>query len=293
MVIALNQPKDEVLGHFGVHLVAPLGGRRNLHWLVESRSERLVLRRWAQTLEEIQYELRLLEGLAGLGWPVAPAFAGPVELSGYFWSLATLLPGNPRSAKNDRNEQRQRGQLLAKLHADLIQLDGFGQRGRWRRCEEILADLTLDSVLDHHEQERPEEIRILRWHLEKARKRIAGLPLKNRTGIVIHGDFTPWNIHFLDDRLSGILDFEFAHWDHRVGDFALSWRGKHDDVIHGYHEVSPLEPDEWALLTPMWWAFLIDVACHDMRNGNGDDDWTIKQLLRRSPLMGAEAVMFQ
>jgi Ser/Thr protein kinase RdoA (MazF antagonist) len=68
-------------------------------------------------------------------------------------------------------------------------------------------------------------------------------------------------------RLSGILDFELAHWDHRVGDFALSWRGKYDEVIHGYAEVSPLAPEEWALLTPLWWAGLIEGACQDLRNG--------------------------
>ena len=41
--------------------------------------------------------------------------------------------------------------------------------------------------------------------------------------MVVHGDFTPWNLRFQNGTLSGILDFELAHWDHRIGDFALSW----------------------------------------------------------------------
>jgi len=287
------QPSDEVLERFGVRLVTPLGGRLNQHWLVEARRERLVLRRWAQPADEIDYELRLLARIAALGWPVAPAIAGPIELNGDFWSLAPFLPGDPPSEKYSIAEQRARGRLLAEFHADLAQLGGFGQRGIWRRCEAILGDPTLDDLLTKHEQQRPEEIRILRWHMHRARERIAGLALHERPGIVIHGDFAPWNLRFENGRLSGILDFELAHWDHRIGDFALAWRGKYDDVIHGYAEVSPLEPEEWELLTPLWWAFLIDVTDQDMRNGIRDDGWTIRKLLQRSPLMGPDSGEFR
>jgi Ser/Thr protein kinase RdoA (MazF antagonist) len=64
-------------------------------------------------------------------------------------------------------------------------------------------------------------------------------------------------------------------------------------VIAGYDEVSPLEPEEWALLTPMWWAFLIEGACRHLREGTHDDGWIHKMLLRRSPLMGPDAVPYQ
>jgi aminoglycoside phosphotransferase (APT) family kinase protein len=287
------QPSDEVLDRFGVRLVAPLGGRLNLHWLVEARGERLVLRRWSQSADEIDYELRLVARIAALGWPVAPAVAGPIELDGHVWSLAPFLPGDPPSEKYSVAEQRARGRLLAEFHIDLAQLGEFGQRGMWRRCEQILGDPTLDDLLTAHERTRPEEIPILRWHLHRARARIVGLSLQDRPGIVIHGDFAPWNLRFEHGRLSGILDFELAHWDHRIGEFALAWRGKYDDVIHGYAEVSPLEPEEWELLTPLWWAFLIDGACQYLRNGIRDDGWTIKMLLRRSPLMGPDSGEFR
>jgi aminoglycoside phosphotransferase (APT) family kinase protein len=287
------QPSAEVLERFGVRVITPLGGRLNLHWLVEARRERLVLRRWWQSADEIDYELRLLARIAALGWPVAPAVAGPLELDGQIWSLAPFLPGDPHPEKYALTEQRARGRLLAEFHADLAKLGDFGQRGTWRRCEQILGDPTLDDLLTAHERQQPEEIPILRWHLQRARERIAGLALRDRPGIVVHGDFTPWNLCFTNGQLSGILDFELAHWDHRIGEFALAWRGKYDAVIHSYAEVSPLEPEEWELLTPMWWAFLIDGACHYLRSGIRDDGWTIKQLLRRSPLMGSDAAEFR
>ncbi|MCG8350867.1 MAG: phosphotransferase [Chloroflexales bacterium] len=109
----------------------------------------------------------------------------------------------------------------------------------------------------------------------------------------IRHDFTPWNLRFKDGRLSAILDFELAHWDHRIGDFALSWRGKYNDVLHGYAEVSLLESEEWALLTPLWWASLIDGACQNMRNGIRDDGWIIKKLLQHLALMGPDAAEFR
>lgn len=294
-------PNDEILARFGVHLIAPFGGTRNRHWLVESRRQQWVLRRWWRPADSIDwasinYEVRLVANLAALGWPVAPTVAGPTEMAGHVWSLAPFLPGDLPSATGPhggQEEQHARGRLLARFHEGLAQLSERGQRAGWRRCEEVLADPTLDDVLTRHEPMYPEDVRVLRWHLERARARVAGLPLSIRPGIVVHGDFTPWNLRFAGGRLSGILDFELSHWDHRVGDFALSWRGKYDAVIHGYAEVSPLEPEEWELITPLWWAQLIEGACRDMQNGVRDDGWTIKKLLQRSALMGPDAASFR
>ncbi len=290
-------PGGEVVEAFGVRAVAQLGGRLNQHWLVAAGGNQLVLRRWSAAADDIAYELRLLASIAALGWPVAPALAGPVELGGQVWCLFPFLPGEPPSAAESPHgteaEQRARGRLLAAFHADLARLGGFGQRGEWRRCEEILSDPTLDRLLAEHERERAEEVRLLRWHLDRARERLAGLRPGDRPGLVIHGDFTAWNLRFQGGQLSGILDFELAHWDHRIADFALAWRGKYDAVIHGYAELSPLEPEEWALLTPMWWAFLLDGARRHLAAGTRDDGWIVKQLLRRSPLMGRDAPEFR
>ena len=284
----------EILKHLGVSLIASLGGRLNQHWLVESARERLVLRRWGtQAEEDINYELRLLARIAALGWPVPAAIEGFTEWEGHYWSLFPFLPGEPPSTEDPAAEQRTRGRLMAEFHNDIGPLPEFGQRGTWRRCEVILADPELDRVLSDHERILPEDVAVLRWHLDRARERIAGVPLDDRADIVVHGDFTPWNLRFHDGRLCGILDFELAHRDHRIGDFALSWRGKYDAIIHGYNEVAPLGPEEWALLTPLWWAGLIEGFCRDLTNGVRDDGWTIRKLLDRSPLMGPDAELYR
>lgn len=300
------EPSNEVLALFGIRLVAPLGGRINQHWLVDVQGEQFVLRRWGQSpllddavLHEasINYEVRLVEALAALGWPVAPPVAGPIRVAGQTWTLAVFLPGEPsvmdRTVHGGREEQRVRGRLLAEFHAGMAQVPAMGQRPGWRRCEEMVADPALDAVLAQNERECSEEVRILRRHLEQAREQIAGLALQDRPGLIVHGDFTPWNLRFVEGRLSGILDFELAHSDHRVGDFALSWRGKYDEVILGYDEVSPLEPEEWELITPLWWAHLVYLACLDMKAGVKDDGWIIGKLLLRSPLMRQNAGEFR
>ncbi|MGN6359657.1 MAG: phosphotransferase enzyme family protein [Thermomicrobiales bacterium] len=287
-------PSAEVIETIGVRVVAPLGGRLNQHWLVDVGGERLVLRRWATLAGDVAYELQLLDRVAALGWPVAPAVAEPVELDGHLWGLFPFLTGElPPTPRGSPTEQRARGRLLAAFHADLARLDDLGQRPGWRRCETILADPALDRVLAEREQAYPEEIRLLRWHLDRARARLAGLCPQERPGQLIHGDFSVWNLRYQDGQLSGILDFELAHWDHRIADFALSWRGKYDTVVQGYTEVTPLEPEEWELLTPMWWAWLIEGACRDLAAGPCDLGWVITHLLRRSPLMGRDAAPFR
>ena len=293
----LSPPDSTVLAHFGVSLVAPLGSKYNKHWQVQSRSGACVLRQWGQPtspegLASVRYEVRLMARLTELGWPVPAVMEAPVERVGHWWSLMPFLPGTPVTVHGSGTEQRKRGRLLAALHQDMAQIEGLGQRPGWRRCEAILADPATDHILSSNEQKYPQEISILRWHLERARLRAAELSLCDRSGIAVHGDFTPWNLHFAEGKLSGLLDFELAHHDHRVGDFALSWRGKYDDLVFGYDEVSPMEPEEWALLTPLWWASLIEGACRDLQRGTPDDGWTIKKLLERSPLMGAGAAPY-
>ena len=263
----IERVNDEVQKRFGVQPTAFLGGRCNRHWLVERKAEQLVLRRWAVSFDSIVYEVRLLEQVAALGWSVAPVVAGPFEVDGAFWSLSPFIRGEPMATHDVADEQRVRGRFLAMLHRDTAQIRDIGQRKPWRRCEEILSDESLDCVLAENETKYPQEIGILRWHLDHARERVLGLPLQHRPGIIVHGDFTTWNLRFTAGHLSGILDFELAHYDHRIADFALSWRGKYDAVIHGYNEVTPLESEEWQFLTPMWWAFLIEGICHDLAKG--------------------------
>lgn len=285
---------DEVLNKFGVTIIAHLSTQTNQHWLAELEGKRVILRRFgSKSICDINYELSVLEKIADLGWPVAPAISEPVEIDGYIWCLFPFLEGEPPSNHDQRAEQRTRGRLLAQFHADLAKLGSIGQRENWRRCEEILKDQRLDRILSENASLYQEEVDILKWHLDRARNRVERLDLEGQPGMLIHGDFAPWNLRYKNGHLSGIIDFELAHWDHRVGDFNLSWRGKYDEVIRGYNEISPLEPIELEMLTPVWWASLIDGACRHLAAGTRDDGWYLKKLLERSPLMGPDSIEYR
>ena len=169
---------DEVQARFGVQPITFLGGRHNRHWLVNRNTEQLVLRRWAGAWDSIVYEIRLIERIAELGWSVAPVIAGPFEVDDAFWSISPFIRGEPMPTDDIAHEQRVRGQLLAMLHVDIAQVRDIGQRKPWRRCEEILSDESLDRVLTANETRYPQEIHIFRWHLNRARERVLGLPLE-------------------------------------------------------------------------------------------------------------------
>ena len=91
---------------------------------------------------------------------------------------------------------------------------------------------------------------------------------------------TPWNVRYLRGALSAILDFDAAHLDLRVADFALSWRGRHDEIIRGYEDVSPLEPVERELIIPVQWAWVIGSAVAGIEAGATSVEWAVKSLVR-------------
>ncbi|MBA3944112.1 MAG: phosphotransferase [Herpetosiphonaceae bacterium] len=263
--------------------------RHNVHWLVDLPGERVVLRRYTSdhSRASVAYELRLLEHLDRRGWPVPTPVTPVTEAAGSIWCVFRYMAGRapiPRSVAGVRAEQRRRGRLLAQLHMDMVDVAEMGQREGWLRADEGLLDRTsqlpVDELLAAYERKAPENGRILRVYADRMRERLGELLPHAPAPLVIHGDFTPWNIKYKHGALSAILDFEMAHLDLRVADFALSWRGQYDDVVRGYEEVSPLDPVEQELLVPIYWAWVIASAVAELDAGEAVSDWAVTHLLR-------------
>ena len=263
--------------------------RANTHWLVDTPSRRLVLRRYGaeRSRADVAYELRLLAHVAARGWPVPIPVAPLVEVSDAIWVAFRYHAGRaprPRSSAGSVAEQRHRGRLLAQLHSSMAELTAVGQRDGWRQAHEGLFDRTgkpsVDVVLATYELVDPAAGHILRTYTDHMRARLSVLLPAAPTPIVIHGDFTPWNLRYRQGTLSGVLDFDAAHRDLRVADFALTWRGRYDAVIHGYEDIAPLEPIEHALLVPIFWAWVIASAVAGLDMGATSTDWSVRQLLR-------------
>ena len=138
----------------------------------------------------------------------------------------------------------------------------------------------MEQPTCQYERECPEEGRILRAYAGRMRERLDELLPYAPAPVAIHGDLTPWNIRYARGAFSAVLDFDAAHLDLRVADFALSWRGQHDDVLRGYEEVSPLEQVERELLVPIYWAWIIASAVAGIEAGEATTDWAVRHLLR-------------
>lgn len=168
----------------------------------------------------------------------------------------------------------------------------MGQRGGFGRSDEVVRDPELVPAIRAYEGIRPAEGHILRWHLDRAQEAFARVDLDDAETIVLHGDFTRWNLLFEGERLTGILDFQATHLNYRVADFALSWRGEYDEVIDGYQEIHPLTGLDWELIVFSYWSWLflsvkreINAMVSGIIPPHGFD-WQVKHLLKRSGQYG-------
>jgi aminoglycoside phosphotransferase (APT) family kinase protein len=292
----------DVLEEFGLELVRPLsGGSRNQYWLAHRPGEEaLVLRRYPEPHPDIGYELEVVRRLDSLGWPVPTPLCDPVVRDGRTWGLFRWLSGAPRTSEDER-AQRERGRLLARLHDDMDTLGDLGQRAGWFVADEVVRDPRLHTALRAYEEVYPEDGRLLRWHAERAYELFERIDLTRPDGrrTVVHSDFVPWNLLYEGDTLTGVLDFDATHFNFAVGDFACAWRGRYDAVIEGYDEVRPLTDVERALITPVFWAWLLIGVADDVTailSGQIPPvqlEWPLRKLVLRSRLMGAEAVPYR
>ena len=285
------RPAQSVLQRWGLTTLGYLGSRANTHWLVERGGTRLALRQYpVQPFADISYEIEVMRRLRNLGWPVPEIVTEPERFEGRDWCLFSWLPGEPRA--EGRDEQRARGRLLAEFHEATAGFVEMGQRKGFRLSDEVVSDPDLIARIVDYERLRPAEGHVLRWHLEEVQERFASLDLDTTDQVVLHSDFARWNLLFENGELSGLLDFEGTHLNYRVADFALSWRGGHDDLIAGYCEVRELSELDRQLLTPCYWSWLflgVKDEIGTMLAGTTPIhgfDWPVDHLLRRSPLMG-------
>lgn len=248
----------------------------NGHWRVGTGDGLVYLRRSVpeRTLAEVEYEARVRCALSSRGWPVPRPVFDPIVVEGHVWCAFEAKPGRvrrPQGVDATLREQRERGRLLARFHADLRELGGLGQKPGWHRAEASF-DL-LDGFLARVAVTHPGEACEIRRYLERTRSQLADLRAEQQPAQIIHGELSVSHLLYNCGELSGVMDFDLAHANHRVADFAISWRGTHDHVVLGYDEVSPLEPIEWELLTPVYRAWYLMTAQARLAPGYARNPW--------------------
>ncbi len=216
---------------------------------------RYFLRRYKPGIgrEEIVFEHALIDHLTARGTcPLARVHRArdgasfiQLDVAGSaYYAIFDYLPGEDRYTwVNPRctvSELRAAGALLAQFHSDVATLRAPGRRAEakivdllpvieraWSECLARSTGNLLDRFAARHDRLVKES---LAEAVDVLRRRAGGLP-----EVIIHSDYHPGNLRFSGNKISGLVDFDWAKVDLRSFDVALavwyfcvSWQGSAD-----------------------------------------------------------------
>jgi Ser/Thr protein kinase RdoA (MazF antagonist) len=286
---------------FGVEpdAIRQIARRHNVHWAVRAGGDRYVLRRfgvWAETAGDAAWELEAVNLLAAAGVPVPRAIGGPRQIGSGRYILMPWIGGRRLAEPPVSDADHERlGGFLAEFHAATAHLPAPPQRPGWtpyvdgafppsggpaRRAVLLAALAEVDAAMARRFAEAAAALEVR--DLPGA---FAGYPRR-----LVHGDFSPWNVHLTAGRPTGVLDFELAHLDVRAADVAMARRGSHDGVVRGYLRRAALTDTEIANLDALWlgaslsgvWRVLESRIAEGRLTTHGFD-WNLEQLDKTRP----------
>lgn len=219
-ILSPDALQDMVARHYDVgaaHACTFLGPTTNDHYLVETATDRYVLRLYCvgrRSPADIAYELDALVHLRRAGAPVAFPIAGRDGQLSYpivapegerVAVLFSYAPGKPAgSSLADDHRGTLVGRTLAELHR--ASDDFLPQHPRLPLDLVTLLEQPLQRI-EPYLRHRPDDLKYL--------VRIAGLLHRRLTELsgelawgFCHGDFHGWNIHLAEDGLTTIFDFD-------------------------------------------------------------------------------------
>ena len=268
---AATEPALAAWGLAGAATERLTGGAANEHWRVETDDRPRVLRRYhrRRATESLPYEHDLLRFLADRKWPVPapiPTDDGEtvVETDEGRWALFPFMRGTPP----ERSELvlQRKGSVLALLHTDLDEWPSPGQRPTFGRVTDLDAAVapegfrSFEDFLAWYADEDPERAAAL---AETRQRNVAELEAHgygDQPDSVIYYECLGSNVLFVEDTVTGLLDFDMAHEDARVADIARSLvidcgsdNQKVRSWLAGYaaHASPRLQGDETDLIPPL------------------------------------------
>jgi Ser/Thr protein kinase RdoA (MazF antagonist) len=248
----------------------------NGNWIGRTAAgERLVLRRYhvLHTEADLAYESAVLRHLTGKGWSVPTPLAGPIRYDGRLWAATRFVPGKPHAAET-AGQVEERGSILARLHADLRELEPGQRQGFFQGCDlpAMAAFQDWDSGVAALRAERPDLADWAEAAMAAARQIVAESNLLAVPQSVVHGDFAEWNLHFADGRLSGIIDFDLVHTDSRSWEFVVARVRRSPGLLTGYQRTAtelgnPLTEQELAAINPLERVFRVNMVMAELWSG--------------------------
>lgn len=297
------QPLEEVLLLLSVQArqIEPLkvGEHGNSSWRVEDEDGRtLVLRRYHDraTVEDVLYEHAVLRYLAGTGWVVPEPVSDLIEVDDALYCATRFVPGSAVDTESPE-QQRRRGQDLARLHLVLRGLE-VGQRPGWQpqhTAATVHSDIDWDACVLAL---RRVDASLADWAVAAAdstSEELAALGASDLPVMVVHGDFTSWNVHYSEDGLlAGVIDFGLTHLDSRPYELAIARGYRAPEMIRSYRtELAelgwPLTPLEEAAIEPMQRAFRVDMAAWFVDSGTRTGSFDLAMIRSQLQRTGSTA----
>ena len=278
------------------------------HWPALSGTVRFELVRYPAgwSTDAVGYGERLGELLRASGWPLAEPFIVGAGIAGGGlddFALYRAGAGEPDD-RTSAAQQRVRGRLLARFHADAA---GFGDRqqrpcaGRAWELDVFVRPATesFNALLGEFDREHHE----LAWALRRERYRnlreLARLGYGESPSTVIHGRFGGPGLLFAKGALAGMPGLERARRDSPAFDIAAAVALECEDAreadaldptlvrafVEGYAAGARLSPEQLRLVLPLvraahlWEAMAALLA---WRGGDADAVSDLRRIAERS-----------
>jgi Ser/Thr protein kinase RdoA (MazF antagonist) len=245
-----------------------------MHWLVETGSDRVVLRRYGpwRSIAEVAWELELQRRLSADGWRVPSPLNSPAVVGVHVWAVMSWVPGQRRRARSDASRiegQRRRGGLLGELHLAMQDHLDLGPRPGWPRIDGWLDSrdrgLPIDEVLDDPSLITSDARELFKRYAEHARTWLADSGSSDLPLVIVHGDLNPTNVLHASDGSVSIIDFDLARPDLVGAEFVWAPRRHPWAMVDGFKEVVSLSADDRAALVPLSWIAVLDAVRRDAR----------------------------
>jgi homoserine kinase type II len=259
----------------------------NGNWLAWTDSgECVVLRRYHQlhTEESLAYESVVLNHLTAKGWSVPTPVAGPIRYGERLWAATRFVPGKPLAAETPEQIE-ERGNLLARLHADVNDLELGPRQGFFIACDldAMSSFQDWDPGVTALRAERPDLAAWAEAAMIEAKELVAERNLLNLPRIIVHGDFAEWNLHFVDDQLTGIIDFDLTHPDSRAWELVMALVHRSPGLLTGYQRTAtelgiPLTEEELAAIEPLQRVFRVNMVMAELWSGPRTGQFNLPQI---------------
>ncbi|MGW5191398.1 phosphotransferase enzyme family protein [Kribbella sp. NPDC004138] len=246
----------------------------NGNWHLWTRDgEHHILRRYhvLRTESDLTFEAQVLDHLTARGWSVPAQLGPPVRFEDRLWAVTRYVPGRPHQDETAA-QRAERGELLARLHADLAGLD-LGRR------EGFFQAADLDAMGEFQDWARGVEL--LRGQhpsladrasraMDRAKQLVADRELLALPQTIVHGDFASWNLHFDErGRFAGVIDFDLCHPDSRAWEFVIARVHRAPEMIDGYQRTAadPLGERELAAIESLQVVLRVLMVMAELWNG--------------------------